>query len=156
MEKKLVFLLLIILYSCSNELDKIKNSNDLMFLGNYVKKFTSKCIDSNHPDLLKKFHYNKTDSTLVFYTGISKSNFKEKWTIPLKEINISLDKKNKSMLWNELIISGNSNVIKYENINSNNNGKTNHFVIYEYNWCDKLDQKKFEIALKRMIVISKK
>jgi len=150
-----LLLICFLFFSCSNELDKIRNSDDLVFLSKYVQKFTSECIDSNEENLFKKYYFNKIDTTIVFYNGLSKSNFKEKWTIPLKKINV-LYNDSESMMWNEIKISGIENCIHYENRNSNENEMTNSFIIYEYNWCKKSDQEKFEISLERMIVISKK
>ena len=155
--KKHILLLLIctLFYSCSSELDKIRNSNDLVFLSKYVEKFTSECIDSNEESLFKKYYFNEIDSTIIFYTGSTKSDFKEKWTIPLKKIIVSYNKNSENMMWDEIEISGIGNSY-YEDSDSNKNEMINRFIIYEYNWCKKSDQGKFEIAFERMIVISKK
>ncbi|MGS2765290.1 hypothetical protein [Sinomicrobium sp. M5D2P9] len=156
MKKVIDILLISLLLSCS-EKRRIEHSRDLNYLGEIVQTYMFECTDANQLEVHTKAKFNPTDTTMTFYIGKSKSDFFQKWNIPLNQISLKLDTINSTMAVPSLKIRGieNRSVIQYTGSENKISKKTKSFNIYLFDWCDKKKQDNFIRAFKRMIELAK-
>lgn len=157
MKKIIGILCFVLLQSCSSKKSTIEKSNDRLFLAKIIENYMLNCTDSNDLKVHTKAKYNQENSTITFYIGNSISDYYQRWTVPLNEIDIEIDKENPSTTLRELKIKGidNKSVIKYSEKETEEMENSDYFVIYLYYWCDKNEQNNFIAALKRIIELNK-
>lgn len=130
----------------------------MQYLGGIVENFMFECTDTNQLEVHTKAKFNLADSTLTFFIGKSKSDFFQKWDIPLNRVFIDVNIISSTMeTWEELKIKGieKNSVIQYTNKKSGKSELTKSFTIYLFDWCNEKKQENFIRALKRITELSK-
>jgi len=130
----------------------------MQYLGGIVENFMFDCTDANQLEVHTRAKFNPTDSTLTFFKGKSKSDFFQKWDIPLNRVFIDVNIISSTVeTWEELKIKGigKNSVIQYTNKKNGETELTKSFNVYLFDWCDEKKQENFISALKRITELSK-
>ncbi len=130
----------------------------MQYLGGIIENYMFECTDANQLEVHKKAKYNSIDSTLTFYIGKSKSDYFQKWDIPLNKVYVDLNIISSTVAtWQEFKLKGinQDSVIKYSNKDNLESKFTKSHNIYLYEWCDKDGQENFISAFKRITELSK-
>lgn len=158
MRKTINVLTFILFFSCSSEKDKIEKSTDMQYLGGIIENYMFECTGANQLEVHTKAKYNPTDSTMVFYIGKSKSDFFQKWNIPLRKVYVDINYISSTIAtMRKFKIKGTNkdSVIKYSDKKNTDSKMTNSFNIYLFDWCAKEKQDNFISAFERITELSK-
>ncbi len=116
------------------------------------------CTDANQLEVHTKAKYNPTDSTLTFFIGKSKTEFFQKWEIPLQDIYVDINfihSLTDTMKQINIKAIEKDSVIQYSDKRNITFKMTNSYNIYLFDWCDKEKQENFISALERITELSK-
>ncbi|WP_143067838.1 hypothetical protein [Olleya namhaensis] len=158
MKKTISILTFFLILSCSSEKDKIEKSTDMTYLGRIIENYMFECTDANQLEVHTKAKYNPTDSTLTFFIGKSKTEFFQKWEIPLQDIYVDINfihSLTDTMKQINIKATEKDSVIQYSDKRNITFEMTNSYNIYLFDWCDKEKQENFISALERITELSK-
>ena len=63
----------------------------MAYLGGIIENYMFECTDANQLEVHTKAKFNPTDSTLTFFIGKSKTEFFQKWNIPLRDVYVDIN-----------------------------------------------------------------
>ena len=130
----------------------------MTYLGGIIENYMFECTDANQLEVHTKAKYNSIDSTLTFFIGKSKTEFLQRWDIPLKDVYIDLNFIHSLIdTMRQLNLKGadKDSVIQYYDKRNMTSKMTTSYNIYLFNWCNEEKQENFISALKRLTELSK-
>lgn len=130
----------------------------MVYLGGIIENYMFECTDANQLEVHTKAKYNPTDSILTFFIGKSKTEFFQKWNIPLQDVFVDINfihSLTDTMKQINIKATGKDSVIQYSDKRNMTSKMTSSYNIYLFDWCDKEKQENFISALKRITELSK-
>ena len=130
----------------------------MAYLGGIIEKYMFECTDANQLEVHTKAKFNPTDSTLTFFIGKSKTEFFQKWNIPLRDVYVDINfihSLTDTMKQINIKAPEKDSVIQYSDNRNMTSKMTKFFNIYLFDWCEEKKQENFISALKRITELSK-
>ncbi|GAB4507687.1 MAG: hypothetical protein Tsb004_03300 [Allomuricauda sp.] len=130
----------------------------MAYLGGIIENYMFECTDANQLEVHTKAKYSTTDSTLTFFIGKSKTEFFQKWNIPLRDVYIDINfihSLTDTMKQINIKATEKDSVIQYSDNRNMTSKMTKSYNIYLFDWCDEKRQENFISALKRITELSK-
>ena len=158
LKKTISILSFLLILSCTSEKDKIEKSTDMEYLGGIIENYMFECTDANHLEVHTKAKYNPVDSSLIFFIGKSKTEFFQKWNIPLRDIYVDINfihSLTDTMKQINIKAAEKDSVIQYSDKKNMTSEMTTSYNIYLFDWCNEKKQENFISALKRITELSK-
>lgn len=158
MKKTIGILSFLLILSCTSEKDKIEKSTDMAYLGGIIENYMFECTDANQLEVHTKAKYNPIDSTLTFFIGKSKTEFFQKWDIPLRDVYVDINfihSLTDTMRQINIKTTEKDFVIQYSDKKNMTSKMTKSYNIYLFDWCNEKKQENFISALKRITELSK-
>ena len=130
----------------------------MVYLGEIIENYMFECTDANQLEVHTKAKFNPTDSTLTFFIGKSKTEFFQKWNIPLQKVYVDINfihSLTDTMKQINIKATEKDSVIQYSDNRNMTSKMTKSYNIYLFDWCDEKKQENFISALKRITELSK-
>ena len=130
----------------------------MVYLGGIIENYMFECTDANQLEVHTKAKYNPTDTTLTFFIGKSKTEFFQKWNIPLQNVWVDINfihSLTDTMKQINIKATEKDSVIQYSDNRNMTSKMTKSYNIYLFDWCDDKKQENFISALKRITELSK-
>ncbi len=151
--------ILVTVSSCKSTLETIKTSNDLESSIGFVVDYINNCVDgTNQINVDEKAEFDLNTKILTIYKGKSADDFKQKWEIPLAELDptsIKLDDSELSGNKVTIYTTGKKKKIKYYKDGSHISTVEENNYYLGYCWKKSKEKEYFIESYRRAIILSK-